>query len=136
LVIVMPVRPCLLGCVIVAACSGCSKQEKPTAELLAELRGTSESQRISAARLLPQRRNQAADVIPALIAALRDKDDEVRRSAALGLGSFREQAKDAVPALRAALTDPDHRVREAAATALGRIAQGAAAKSGGSSRRE
>jgi HEAT repeat protein len=71
--------------------------------------------------LLPQRKGDAADVIPALIAALRDKDAEVRRSAALGLGSFRERAKDAVPALLAALNDSDRRVREAAATALARI---------------
>ena len=67
---------------------------------------------------MPQRKGDAAKVVPALIEALKDKDGDVRRSAALGLGSFGEQAKDAIPALQAAQHDRDARVREAAGIAL------------------
>jgi hypothetical protein len=110
---------CVLGLCLLAA--GCGKKEKTTAELVGDLKGSQDKDRVSAARLLPQRRGEGAAAIPALIEALKDKDYAVRRSAALGLGSFGEQAKDAIPALQAARNDPDARVREAVAKALSRI---------------
>jgi HEAT repeat protein len=109
----------LLLCLL--ACGGCSKQ-KSTDELLADLRGSQERERIIAVRLLPQRKGDAAQVVPALIEALKDKDGDMRWSAAIGLGYFGEQARDAIPALQAAQRDHDARVREAAGVALSRIA--------------
>ena len=70
---------------------------------------------------MPQRKEDAAQIVPALIEALKDKDGDIRLSAAIGLGSFGEQAKDAIPALQAAQHDRDARVREAAGIALSRI---------------
>jgi HEAT repeat protein len=70
---------------------------------------------------LPQRKGDAAQVVPALIESLKDKQDDVRLSAAIGLGYFGEQARDAIPALQAAKRDHDARVREAAGVALSRI---------------
>jgi len=64
--------------------------------------------RLKAVRTLPERKADAAQVVPALIEALKDEDAEVRRGAAFGLGSFGEQARDATPALRAALRDRTH----------------------------
>src|SRR5271154_742689 len=90
-------------------------------ELLGDLKGSQERDRIVAVRLLPQRTGDAAQVVPALIEALKDKEGDVRRSAALGLGSFGEQARDAIPALQAAQGDRDARVREAAGIALSKI---------------
>jgi HEAT repeat protein len=104
---------CLLAC-------GCGKK-KSTAELIADLNGPSEKERLVAVRLLPQHKADAAQVIPALADALKQKDADIRLSAAVGLGYFGEQAKDAVPALQAAQRDRDARVREAAAVALSRI---------------
>jgi HEAT repeat protein len=106
--------PCLL------ACGGCSS-EKSTTQLLADLKGSQERDRLIAVRLLPQRKGDAAQVVPALIEALKDKENDIRWSAAIGLGSFGEQAKDAVPALQTAQRDRDARVREAAGKALSRI---------------
>ena len=108
----------LLLCLL--ACGGCGKK-KSTDELIADLKSPQERDRIIAVRLLPQRKGDAAQVVPALIEALKDKDGDVRRSAALGLGSFGEQAKDAIPALEALQRDRDARVREAAGIALSRI---------------
>ena len=118
------VQPCAGGHALVLllgllAC-GCGSK-KSTDELIEDLKAPEERERIIAVRLLPQRKEQAAQVVPALIEALKDKDGDVRRSAALGLGSFGEQAKDAIPALEAAKSDRDARVREAAGIALSRI---------------
>src|SRR5262249_50030222 len=96
-------------------------KKQSTDESLADLRATQELERIIAARLLPQRKGDAAQVVPALIEALKDKEGDVRWSAAIGLGYFGEQARDAVPALQAARRDRDARVREAAGVALRRI---------------
>jgi HEAT repeat protein len=115
--------PCLL------ACGGCAR-EKSTAQLLEDLKGAEERDRLIAVRLLPQRTQDAAQAIPALIVALKDKEGDIRRSAAIGLGTLGEQAKDAVPALQAALRDRDARVREAAGKALSRIDPAAASKGG------
>ena len=93
------IRFVLLLCLL--ACGGCGKN-KSTDELIADLKSSQERDRIIAVRLLPQRKGNAAQIVPALIDALKDKDGDVRRSAALGLGSFGEQAKDAIPALQAA----------------------------------
>ena len=103
------------------ACAGCGKKEKATPELVNDLKGANEHDRIVAARTLPNRTGDATQVVPALIEALKDKEGDVRRSAAIGLGTFGEQAKDAIPALQAALNDSDVRVREAAGKALTRI---------------
>ncbi len=102
------------------ACGGCARK-KSTAELLEDLKGTEGRDRLIAVRTLPQRRDEAARVVPALIEVLEDKDADIRQSAALGLGSFREQARDAIPALQKAQHDRDARVREAAGKALSRI---------------
>ena len=104
---------CLLAC-------GCGKK-KSTAELIADLNGPQEKERLIAVRLLPQHKADAAQVVPALTEALKKPDADVRLSAAIGLGYFGDQAKDAVPALQAAQRDRDGRVREAAAVALSRI---------------
>jgi HEAT repeat protein len=108
----------LLLCLL--ACWGCSKN-KSTDELIGDLKSTQEGDRIKAVRLLPQRKGDAAQVVPALIEALKDKEGDVRWSAAIGLGYFGEEAKDAIPALQAAQRDRDARVREAAGVALSRI---------------
>jgi HEAT repeat protein len=104
------------------ACGGCGK-EKSTDELIADLKSPNaqEGDRIKAVRLLPQRKGDAAKIVPALIEVLKDKDADIRWSAAIGLGYFGEQAKDAIPALQAAQHDRDARVREAAGVALSRI---------------
>jgi HEAT repeat protein len=103
---------CLLAC-------GCGK--KTTDELIADLKASQEKDRIIAVRTLPQRKGDAAQVVPALIEALKDKEGDIRWSAAIGLGSFGVEAKDAIPALQAAQRDHDARVREAAGVALSRI---------------
>jgi HEAT repeat protein len=105
----------------VLACAGCGQKEKSTPELVNDLKGTNEHDRLVAVRTLPNRKDDAAQVVPALIEALNDRESDVRRSAAIGLGNYGEQAKDAIPALEKALTDSDARVREAAGKALTRI---------------
>jgi len=102
------------------ACGGCGK-EKSTDELITDLKSPQERERVIAVRLLPQRKGDAAQVVPMLIEALQDKQGDIRCSAAIGLGSFGDQARDAIPALQAAQRDRDARVREAAGTALARI---------------
>jgi hypothetical protein len=102
------------------ACAGCGRK-KTTEELIADLKADGDRERVIAVRTLPQRRGDAAQVIPALIEALKSKDSDVRWSAAIGLGSFGDQARDAIPALQAAVRDRDARVREAAERALSRI---------------
>src|SRR5712671_3841558 len=98
--ILLVLLPCLL------TCGGCAR-EKSTAQLLDDLKGAEERDRLVAVRLLPQRTQDAAQAIPALIIALKDKEGDIRRSAAIGLGTLGEQAKEAVPALQAALRDRD-----------------------------
>ncbi len=113
-------RACFALLLCVLACDGCAKQ-KSTGELIGDLKSGGARERIIAVRLLPQRKGEVAQVVPALIEALKDKDDDVRWSAAIGLGYFGEQAKDAIPALQAAQRDRDARIREAAGVALSRI---------------
>lgn len=103
-----------------AALGGCGKK-KSTDELIQDLKSPQVGDRIKAVRLLPDRKGDAAKVIPALIESLKDKESDIRWSAAIGLGYFGEQAKDAIPALAAARHDRDARVREAAGKALSRI---------------
>jgi HEAT repeat protein len=103
------------------ACGGCAKGQKPTEQMITELKSPSPRDRIVAVRLLPERQGDAEHVVPALIEALKDKSDDVRWSAAIGLGRFGVQAKDAIPALQEATHDPDARVREGAGVALSRI---------------
>ena len=116
----MRVRPRLVLLLCLLACGGCGKK-KSTDELIADLKSPQEGERIIAVRLLPQRKGDAAQVVPALIEALKDKEGDIRWSAAIGLGYFGEHAKDAIPALQAAQRDRDARVREAAGVALSRI---------------
>ena len=103
-----------------AACAGCGKT-KSTDALIGDLKSGQEGDRIRAVRLLPQRKADAAKIVPALIESLQDKEGDVRWNAAIGLGYFGEQAKEAIPALQTAQRDRDARVREAAAVALSRI---------------
>jgi HEAT repeat protein len=108
----------LLG---VLACGGCGKG-KSTAQLLEDLAGAEERDRLIAVRLLPERKEDAARIVPALIEALKDKGGDIRLSAAIGLGLFGEQARDAIPALQqAAQSERDARGRLAAGIALSRI---------------
>lgn len=112
--------PCQLVIFLLLAC-GCGKT-KSTDELIADLKSSEERDRIIAVRLLPDRKADAAKVVPALIEALNDKGNDIRLSAAIGLGYFGEQAKDAIPALQqAAQHDSDARVRKQAGIALSRI---------------
>jgi HEAT repeat protein len=117
----MRVRTRLVLFVWLLACAGCGKK-KSTDELIADLKSSQERDRVTAVRLLPQRKGDPAQVVPALIEALKDKEGDVRWSAAIGLGSFGEQAKDAIPALQeTAQNDRDARARQAAGVALSRI---------------
>ena len=108
----------LLFCLLVVG--GCG-EKKSTDELLDDLKGAQERDRLIAVRLLPQRKEDAARVVPALIEAVKNKAVDIRLSAAIGLGTFGEEAKDAIPALQTAQSDRDARVREAASVALSRI---------------
>jgi HEAT repeat protein len=103
------------------ACTACSSKEKPTPEMIADLKSRELRDRIVAVRNLQHRTGEPEQVVPALIEALKDKSDDVRWSAAIGLGYFGADAKDAIPALEVAKTDPDARVREGARVALSRI---------------
>ena len=116
----MRVRRILFLLLGLLACAGCGKT-KSTDALIGDLKSAPGADRIKAARLLPQRKGDAAKIVPALIESLQDKDGDVRWSAAIGLGYFGQQAKDAIPALQAAQRDRDARVREAAGVALSRI---------------
>jgi HEAT repeat protein len=100
---------------------GCGKREKSTPELIADLKSSQDKDRIIAVRLLPLRKGDAAQTVPALIEALKDHDHDIRWSAAIGLGNLGESAREAVPALKLAQRDRDARVREAARVALSRI---------------
>jgi HEAT repeat protein len=112
------IRFVLLLCLLVSG--GCGKT-KSTDELLADLKCGQERDRIIAVRLLPQRKTDAAKIVPAMIECLADKEGDIRLSAAIGLGSFGEEAKPAIPGLQAAENDRDARVRRAAGVALSRI---------------
>jgi HEAT repeat protein len=109
----------VLLCGLLAA-SGC-KRTKTTDELITDLKSSQERDRIIAVRLLPERKVEAAKIVPAMIESLKDREDDIRLSAAIGLGSFGEEAKIAIPALQAAVKDRDARVRRAAGIALSRI---------------
>jgi HEAT repeat protein len=101
------------------ACTGCGR--KSTDDLIGDLKSQKGGDRVSAVRLLPQHKGDAAKVVPALVESLKDQDSSVRWSAAIGLGYFHEQAKGAIPALETAAKDHDPRVREGARVALHRI---------------
>jgi HEAT repeat protein len=118
----MRLRTCaILFLLLIVTVTGCGRS-KSTAELLNDLKGTEDHDRVNAARLLPQKKGDPGQVVPALIQALKDKEGEVRRSAALGLGSFGDKARDAIDTLEAvSQSDRDPRVREAAGIALSRI---------------
>jgi Holliday junction resolvasome RuvABC DNA-binding subunit len=115
----MRVRTCFVVLLGLVACAGCGK--KSTDQLIADLKSPQDKDRLIAVRLLPDRKGDAAKVVPAMTEALKDKENDVRLSAAIGLGYFGEQARDAIPALQAAQQDHDARVREAARVAISRI---------------
>lgn len=108
----------LLLCLL--ACGGCGRK-KSTDQLIQDLKSSQEGDRLKAVRLLPQRKSEATQVVPAMIESLKDKEGDIRCSAAIGLGYFGEQARTAIPDLQAARNDRDARVREAAGVALSRI---------------
>ena len=114
----VPARFVLLFCLLMSG--GCSKT-KSTDELIADLKSSQVRDRIVAVRLLPERKADAAKIVPAIIESLRDKDGDVRQSAAIGLGLFGEDARPAAAGLQAAEKDRDARVRRAAGVALSRI---------------
>ena len=116
----MRVRTGLVLLLCLLACGGCGKK-KSTEQLLEDLKSSQERERLIAVRLLPERKGDAAQVVPALIEALKDKGSDIRLSAAIGLGYFGEEARDAIPALQLAQRDRDRRIREAAGVALSRI---------------
>jgi HEAT repeat protein len=101
---------------VLLACAGCGKES--TAQLIANLKAPDAFTRIKAVRTLPERKGEAAQVVPALIAALKDEDADVRRGAALGLGTFGGAAVTAVPALQESQRDQEASVRKAAGVAL------------------
>jgi HEAT repeat protein len=106
--------------VLLALCAvGCGKPS--TTALIAELKAPDTLTRLKAVRTLPERKEEAAQVVPALIEALKDEESEIRRGAALGLGTFGADANSAIPALEAAQGDRDPGVRKAAAIALSYI---------------
>lgn len=105
--------------VVLFAVAGCGQES--TAQLIADLKAPEALTRLKAVRTLPQRKEDAAQVIPALIAALQDQDAEIRKGAAFGLGAFGVQGKDAIPALQTALHDREADVRKAAGIALSYI---------------
>lgn len=90
---------------------GCGKES--TDQLLENLKAPDSLTRLKAVRTLPERKGDAARVVPALIEALKDEDEEVRCGAALGLGTFGPEAKSALPALQAVQHDKDPSVRKA-----------------------
>jgi HEAT repeat protein len=102
------------------AIGGCGS-EKSTDELIKDLKSTEERARYIAVRKLPERKGDAAQVVPALIEALKDREGDIRVSAAIALGTYGEEAKDAIAALKEAQCDRDARVRNAARVALSRI---------------
>ena len=57
-----------------------------TDELIADLKSHQERDRIIAVRLLPERKVDAAKIVPAMIECLTDRQEDVRLSAAIGLG--------------------------------------------------
>lgn len=116
----MRVRTRFVVLLSLLTCVGCG-YKRSTDQLISDLKAPNEKEQVTAVRLLPRRKGDAAKVIPALIEALKDKSDNVRQSAVIGLGSFGAEAKDAIPALEAMQRDPDHRIREAVAVALFRI---------------
>ncbi len=97
------------------------KKTKSTTQLIADLKSGEEHDRVVAARLLPERKGEAAQTVPALIEALKDKDADIRRSTAIGLGHLGGYPHEPIPALQPLLKDKDARVREAAGVALSRI---------------
>jgi HEAT repeat protein len=116
----MRVRTCFVVLLGLLTCSGCGRK-KSIDELIGDLHSEQERDRITAVRLLPNRKADTAKVVPAMIASLKDSDSDVRRSAAIALGVYGEEAKDAIPALQEAQRDSDARIREAAGIALSRI---------------
>ncbi|HEX3727541.1 MAG TPA: HEAT repeat domain-containing protein [Pirellulales bacterium] len=116
----MRARICFVLLASVLVCGGCQKS-KSTDELLADLQSSQERDRIIAVRLLPQHKEDAAKIVPAMIKCLSDKEEDIRLSAAIGLGTFGEEAKPAIDGLQAAVNDRDARVRRAAGVALSRI---------------
>jgi HEAT repeat protein len=116
----MYLRVCSVLAVCALVCAGCGS-EKSTTELLKDLKGGEERDRVIAVRSVTTQEGEADRVVPALVEALKDKEPDVRWSAAIKLGTFGDRAREALPALEAVLNDHDARVREAAGKAMSRI---------------
>ena len=93
---------------------GLRQGTKSTDELIADLKSSQEQDRIIAVRFLPDRKVDAAKIVPAMIECLKDKRGRRPPQPAIGLGSFGEEARPAIPAAQAARKDRDARVRRAA----------------------
>ena len=78
-------RLVLLLCLLV--CGGCG-QQKSTNELIADLKSPQERDRIIAVRLLPQRKGDAAKIVPALKKMNLLSDRQRQRFADLGILQF------------------------------------------------
>lgn len=115
----------LVGCLL--ACAGCGGDS--TAHWIEQLKSPEPKTRLQAVRSL-QRKEEAAQIVPALIEALKDDFIDVRRTAAGTLGSFGAEATSAVPALTLALRDREPSVRKSAGQALKAIDSEAARKAG------
>jgi vesicle coat complex subunit len=115
----------LVGCLL--ACAGCGGGS--TTHWIEQLKSPEPKTRLQAVRSL-QRKEDAAQIVPALIEVLQDDFTDVRRTAAGTLGSFGAEATSAVPALTAALRDREPSVRKTAGLALKTIDPEAARKAG------
>jgi HEAT repeat protein len=122
----MTTRIALTG--FLMACAGCSSGS--TAHWIAQLKSAEPTTRLQAVRALQERRDDAAEVVPALIESLKDEVIDIRRTAAGTLGSFGKEAISAVPALTLALRDREPSVRKSAGLALKKIDPAAATKAG------
>jgi|SRR5579871_2616065 len=109
--------PLIVACLLLVGCN-----EKPTDELLEQLRDKDSAQRLRAVKALGEKRSDADKVVPALAQVLKDNDAFVRRYAARSLGQFGSAASSEIPALQVAARDRNHHVRQAATEALRKVA--------------
>ncbi len=104
---------------VLLACGGCGKGS--TAHWIGQLQATDSRTRVRAIHTLQERKEDAAEIVPALTEMLKDENIYVRRDAARALGTFGTEAKSAIDALQIVLRDREPSVRKAAGLALSRI---------------
>ena len=105
------------------ALGGCGSGS--TAHWIDQLKSSEPKTRLQAVHILQQRKQDAAQIVPALIESLKDENSFIRRDAAWTLGSFGEESRNAIPSLQEALHDREPSVRKAAARSLNQIAPAA-----------